>query len=622
MLKTLQSILRQRNRHRLLYRLLFAVVICSTFFTILATAVQLYFSFQTDLNAIENKFEIVRNSYVPAIGTSLYQVNIEQLEIQLKGILQLTDMVYVEVREPRGEDVFILSEGDPEAIRDMVREYPLSYRKPSGDIVSYGNLLLAASLDKAWARLWDRVLIVLATNGAMTFLAALCILLVFHFLLIRHLTRITRHVSGWDPNTRQSKLTLNRTAASPEKADELDSLVNAIDTMQSKTIEYIAERQAAIEGLKTSENQMRVITDSLPVLLSYIDMTWRYRFANKAYHEWFGIRQDQIPGRPVRDILGEDLYETIHPHLMRALQGEKTTFETEITKNGRNYLFEVVYVPDTSLKERISGVFALWYDLSEKIHKEMELKRHREELSHVSRVATMGELTASMAHELNQPLTAVLSNAQAALRFIEKDPVDIQEIKDILMDIAADDRRASEVIKRLRSFLSRGELVMKTRDMNEIIREVVTLVHSDAVMRNVSIRMDLESELPEVEVDRVQMQQVLLNLIINGLDVLNKVPADARTLTVTSRKQNSENIQVRVADSGIGLDAANIPRLFEPFFTTKPEGMGMGLSINRSIIEAHNGSIWADNAPDGGAMFCFSLPLKRIEHSTSNAEQD
>lgn len=622
MLKALKMILRHRNQNRLLFRLLLVVVLCSTFFTLIATAIQLSFSYQRELNTIEQNFEFIGNSYQRAISVSLYKVNLEQLGVQLKGILQLTDMVYAEVRESRGENIFMQSEGDPEATRDMVREYPLSYRQPSGNIITYGSLRVAASKKNLWVRLWDRVLIILVTNGVKMFMASLCILLFFHYMLIRHVARIRRYLSGWNPNSPPSELTLIRSAVFPKKADELDDLLNAINAMKSKVSRYIAEKRTAINGLKASENQIRVITDALPVLISYIDKEKRYQFANKAYSRWFGNRQGQILGRHVRDVLGEDMYQKTRPYLVSALQGqgERVRFETELIKNERICLFEILYVPDMSQEEKISGVFALWYDLSEKKQKEMELKRHREELTHVSRLATMGELTASIAHELNQPLTAILSNAQAALRFMEKDATDIDEIKNILMDIASDDRRASEVIKRLRSFLSRGKILMKTWEFNEIIHEVVTLVHSDVVMKNVSIRIALDPNLPKVEVDRVQMQQVLLNLILNGLDALNKIPPDSRTLIITSCKQDHENIMVTVADSGVGLGAVNIARMFEPFFTTKSEGMGMGLSINRSIIEAHHGRIWAENSPDRGAVFCFSLPIKQIEYGKSNGQ--
>jgi two-component system sensor kinase FixL len=248
-------------------------------------------------------------------------------------------------------------------------------------------------------------------------------------------------------------------------------------------------------------------------------------------------------------------------------------------------------------------------DVTERKHREAELQRHREDLAHVSRLTTMGELTASMAHELNQPLTAILSNAQAARRFLEQDTVDIEEVKEILDDIIGDDRRAGQVIKRLRGFLKRGEFYLKTWDINEVIEEVVTLVHSDAVIRNVSIHLDLLEELPLVLGDRIQIQQVLLNLIINGLDAMKEVHPESRNLIIKTDYEIDKDAKISVGDSGTGIQADQIQQIFEPFHTTKADGMGMGLSINRSIIQAHHGELWAENNATQGATFFFTLPI-------------
>jgi PAS domain S-box-containing protein len=607
--RLLNSLSEHRNQRRLMYRLLFTVVICSACFTMAATVIQLYFEFRTDIDIIERNFEFAQKSYAPAIGASVYKVNIEQLKIQLKGMLQLTDMVYVEIREPRGEEVFTLSEGNPVADRDIVREFPISYQKPSGRIIPCGKLILAASLTNVWARLWDRVIIILMTNATKMFLTSFCILLIFHYLLTRHMAWITRYVSVWNPDNPPGDLVLKRPRSHMEKMDELDKLAVAINKMNYRTIGYIDEKKAAGEALKKSEKQLRIITDSLPVLIAHVDSELHYRFSNKAYEKWFDIEEGQMIGLHVKDVIGEDLLAKIRPNIDRVLAGEHVQYEVELDRNDRKFLFGIIYVPDTLKDGSIPGFFVLAQDLSEKKQKELELQRHRDELAHVSRLVTMGELTASMAHELNQPLTAILSNAQAALRFMDKDPVDIDEIRDILTDIAADDLRAGKVIKRLRGFLSRGELLLKKWDINELIREVVVLVHSDAVIRNVSIQIDLDQSLGVVKVDRVQMQQVLLNLIVNGLDALDGVPSHSRNLTITTRRQNNGNALISVIDSGVGVSRESMKRLFEPFFTTKAEGMGMGLSINRSIIEAHDGKIWAENNPEGGTIFSFNLPM-------------
>jgi signal transduction histidine kinase/ABC-type uncharacterized transport system substrate-binding protein len=242
---------------------------------------------------------------------------------------------------------------------------------------------------------------------------------------------------------------------------------------------------------------------------------------------------------------------------------------------------------------------------------EHEVQRLRRDLTHVGRVATMGELTASLAHELNQPLTAILSNAQAAQLLLANGGPDAAELGEILSDIVEDDKRAGEVIRRLRALLKKGELEHMRLDLNEVIQEVVRLVHSDAIIRNVSIALDTDPAMPAVAGDRVQLQQVILNLIMNGLEAMRRPTRGDRRLLIRTQKPDVGAIRVSVRDSGSGIHEDDLSRIFEPFYTTKPDGMGMGLSIARSIIEMHGGHLWAENIPAGGAIFSFTLPVDR-----------
>jgi two-component system sensor kinase FixL len=291
------------------------------------------------------------------------------------------------------------------------------------------------------------------------------------------------------------------------------------------------------------------------------------------------------------------------------LEGEQVSFETEITRDGIHYIVDTIYIPDKDDTGMTKGYFVLGTDVTKRKQREMELQRHRDELAHVSRLTTMGELTASLAHELNQPLTAILSNAQAARRFLEQENVDVEEVKEILGDIIGDNRRAGEVIKRLRRFLKRGELFLKAWDVNDVIQEVVTLIHSDTVIRNVSVHLDLQEELPHVLGDRIQIQQVLLNLIINGLDAMKEVHPESRNLIIKTEYEIDKDVKVSVGDSGTGIQPDQMQLIFEPFHTTKVDGMGMGLSINRSIIQAHQGELWAQNNQNQGATFFFTIPV-------------
>ena len=237
-----------------------------------------------------------------------------------------------------------------------------------------------------------------------------------------------------------------------------------------------------------------------------------------------------------------------------------------------------------------------------------ELRKLVAELAHVTRLTTLGEFTASLAHELNQPLTAIVSNAHASLRLLLRDNPDLDEVREALQDVAEDGVRAGEVIRRLRTLAKRG-VSGKTRfDLNRAIREIVALARSEAAAKETSIRLALDSGLPQVLGDRVQVQQVVMNLLLNGIEAMVDVEAESRELVVTTKGTESGEIEVTVSDAGSGIEAEKIEQIFEPFVTTKSEGMGMGLSINRSILAAHGGRLWATNNAERGATFHFTLP--------------
>lgn len=247
-------------------------------------------------------------------------------------------------------------------------------------------------------------------------------------------------------------------------------------------------------------------------------------------------------------------------------------------------------------------------DITERKQGELEIAQQRNELAHVGRVSTMGQLASALAHELNQPLGAILRNAEAAELFLQSDPPDLEEVRAILADIRKDDQRAGEVIDRMRALLKRRGLERTMLDIAELVDEVVPLVQPDAVSRMVKLDIEVPKNLPPVRGDRVHLQQVLLNLILNGMDAMGEVPAEARRLTVRARLADAGTIEVAVADAGHGVPAEKFARLFEPFFTTKPNGMGLGLPISSTIIEAHGGRIWAENSPIG-ATFYFTVPI-------------
>jgi C4-dicarboxylate-specific signal transduction histidine kinase len=230
-------------------------------------------------------------------------------------------------------------------------------------------------------------------------------------------------------------------------------------------------------------------------------------------------------------------------------------------------------------------------------------------MAHLSRVTTMGELSGSLAHELNRPLGAILSNAQAAQRMLANGGVDVAEFREILNDIVSEDKRAAEVIRRLRLWLQKGEVQQHSLRINKVVRDVLKLIRTDLISQNVSVDTELARNLPTVTGDPVQLQQVLVNLVVNACDAMADCDTPERRLHIRTGIENGgDAVIVSVTDRGGGIQVKEVEQIFEPFFTTKAKGMGLGLSVCRTLIAAHRGKLWATNNADRGATFHFTLP--------------
>ena len=220
-------------------------------------------------------------------------------------------------------------------------------------------------------------------------------------------------------------------------------------------------------------------------------------------------------------------------------------------------------------------------------------------------------MTTTLAHEINQPLTAILSNAEAAQRFLSRPEPDIAEVRQILKDIIQDDRRAGEVVQKVRSLVRKEKPYDKLLDLNQAIQDVVALIRGDSLLQGLSITMKLDPKLKLIQGDRIQLQQVILNLILNSAAAMRNAPRAQRKIIVGTTMPDDLIVRVSVTDFGTGIDENNIERLFEAFYTTKPEGLGMGLSISETIVKAHGGNLEASNNPEGGATFAFTIPVQQ-----------
>jgi C4-dicarboxylate-specific signal transduction histidine kinase len=265
------------------------------------------------------------------------------------------------------------------------------------------------------------------------------------------------------------------------------------------------------------------------------------------------------------------------------------------------------------------GAVLTFADCTARKRAELEAQVHWAGAVHATRAATLGEMSAGLAHELNQPLAAILTNVHASLRILAVRPLQVELLREILEDIAADDLRASEIIRRMRAFLKKGQTEVEPLDLTDLARGVVGLVASDAILRRARIHPHLEPGLPRVSGDRVQLQQVILNLVVNGLEAMAETAPARRHLVIRTAQSEERWVEVTVEDGGPGIAPEVLARIYEPFFTTKRDGLGMGLSISQSIAEAHGGHLSASNNPGGGAMFTLRLPVAAAPRSLAGA---
>jgi len=377
-------------------------------------------------------------------------------------------------------------------------------------------------------------------------------------------------------------------------------------------------RRKADNALRTSEGMKSAILASLPSRVAVLDREGRIIAVNESWIRrpseeatWdarLGVGANYVATCRHLASAAVPLAQVALAGVERVLDGSRASFALEYACGDpvADRWFAMSVVP---LNRHQGGAVISHTDVTERKRAEIDAERSRRDLAHFTRRTTIGELAASLAHELNQPLTGILTNAEAAERFLHVTRLDRDELHSIMGDVIQDAKRAGDVIKRLRDFLGKGEPEAMPLDLNALIQGVTKLVSSDAVIRNVTVTLDLDPNLPLVTGDSVQLQQVVLNLMLNAMEAIGEGECAAHRLVVRTDCPDTEKVRVAVEDSGPGLRDDSQEQIFEPFFTTKREGMGMGLSIARSIIEAHGGVIGATNNAGGGAIFHFILPL-------------
>jgi PAS domain S-box-containing protein len=377
------------------------------------------------------------------------------------------------------------------------------------------------------------------------------------------------------------------------------------------TLQDITERKKSENALRQSERKLRLVIDTIPAMAWIVLPTGAVAFMNQRWLEYSGLSLEEAIKEPTRTMHPEDIPRVMERWSRDMAAGHPFEDEMRLRRaDGEYRWFLVRTVP--LLDER--GNIIEWYgtstDIEDQKRAEEALRETQALLARVARVSIVGELTASIAHEVNQPLGGIVTNAEAALNWVSDDRPNLKEAREALQRIIRDGTRASEVVARIRSLLKNGKPNKTRFGLDQIIREIIALTKSEARRRRVSVQTRLGPNLPQVTADRVQVQQVLMNLVMNSLDALSGVPDRPRVLRIQADTDAPRSVRVEVQDTGIGIDPHLMKNIFEPFHTTKPHGLGLGLSISRSIIEAHGGRLRAIHNDGPGATFQFTLPVE------------
>jgi PAS domain S-box-containing protein len=606
------------TRSRLTTRILVWLVVAGVLVFSLVTALtvlqerdRMYRAAQQDARR-----NVARN--LAAISTALWNYDVTTLNATLAGLIQSGSIVRAEIRDPNRQ-VAEIERTDEETSPEARWEVPIV--GPDGT-TQIGTLKISESYREVRDYLTQHLATELLPELTKIAGVAALMFIMIHRLVTRHLQALARDVSNLNPGTVPAPITLQREV----QHDELDTLVASINRFRGERAEVenallhdIAERKRVEATLHKAESDLSEALQIAQLAYWQFDKATEEFTLNDRFYSLLHTSVGKLGGYRMRAdeffqafIFVEDA-PAFASYIKKALQGaepgELSQTETGMfCADGTTRLMLVRCKAEPSHASEPAGLIGTIQDITERRRAQEVLRATQSELARVTRLTTVGQMAASIAHEINQPLGAIVANGNAGLRFLKAEPPDLAEACEALAQIVGEGHRASQVIGSIRAMFKKDSQLKARLDLNRIIDEVLALVRGELRSQRVQLQTDLAEQLPEVSGMHVQLQQVILNLLTNAIEAMASTSGRPRVLRVSSARREPREVLITVEDTGPGIDPKNMDHIFDSFFTTKSQGMGMGLSICRSIIEAHEGRLSVSPGAESGTAFQIVLP--------------
>ncbi len=591
-------------------RLLAVIGGCSLLCILLAIAFQLTTEYRRDLAGIESRLQFIESSYVPALTAGAYQMDEEQIRLQLRGVLQLQDIVYARVREQLNTKAYDITEGDGGERGTISREYPLVYQaqKP----VPVGILQVRASLDGVYARLQERAMTIFLTNALLIVPLALAILVVFQVALNRHLVRMARYTSSLCLESLDQELRLQRAPSRSGKPDELDQLVAAINGMRLRIREDMGHRHEAEQELLFRKTLLECVLEAGIDGICIVGEDNICLFGNSHFRSLWQVPIDCLPGASMQPLCSQIEAQVQEPEPFQAAltqvgQVPDTRVQGEmVLTDGK--VVEYYSVPVQSGEGVRYGRLWSFRDVSQRKELEEQVRQHR-------KLETLGSLAGGIAHDFNNLLSPIIGYAELGRKRLPPDNPLFTDLGQILKAAG----RATDLTRQILAFSRKQMLEVRIIDLNELIRGFESMLQR-LIGEAITVRTVLSPLPVPIRADKGQIEQVVLNMAVNARDAM----PEGGTLTIETAEAHLDQsyaehhaeveagdyVMLSISDTGTGIDEAVRNRIFEPFFTTKERGKGTGLGLATSfgIIKQHHGHLWVYSEPGHGATFKIYLP--------------